>query len=129
MEKILENIDQCKLISQCEVTTYNLTNNKAEIFSQELNIGKYMLQVSGIFTNNTGANTTERQVFQISIPGQEKYNTGCVMYSNGGYSYPFNFSEVLDVSPSGKLSVIAQQKHNITLTNVNVTLTPLVEMN
>lgn len=51
------------------------------------------------------------------------------MYSNGGYSYPFNFSEVLDVSPSGKLSVIAQQKHNITLTNVNVTLTPLVEMN
>jgi hypothetical protein len=63
MEKILENIDQCKLISQCEVTTYNLTSNKAEIFSQELNIGKYMLQVSGIFTNNTGSNTTERQVF------------------------------------------------------------------
>jgi hypothetical protein len=96
LEKALESIEQCKLISHRELASHSLTN-ESEMFSKELNPAKYMLQVSGIFTNPSGGSSTDRVTFEIRLPGEEKFDKSCVVYTNGGYSYPFAFSEVLEV--------------------------------
>ena len=55
--------------------------------------GKYLLRVSGIYTNNAGVMGNKDTLrFKISLPGAaEAIKKTICMNSVSGYSYPFSF--------------------------------------
>ena len=63
-----------------------------ELKTLDVTRGKYLLRVSGIYTNNTGvAGNKDTLTFKITAPGEKDFlKKQVTMNSVSGYSYPFS---------------------------------------
>lgn len=92
--------------------------------------GKYLLRISGVYTNSLGqAGNNDRLTFLITIPNkQEKLKKSVTMYSISGYSYPFFLSEVVDTSEGEVVLEVECAAANWNLTNTHIMTCPIADL-
>lgn len=97
-----------------------------EIWKQELSKGKYLMRISGVYTNSNGTTTSDNIHFNIKSPNAEPIKLAYTAYNMAGYSYPFTLSHLLDASEGECTMELVTLAPNTSITNAVVVLSPVV---
>lgn len=130
MGRALDSFETNGTTSHTEVATTYANSDKKEVWSLNVNEGKYILRASGTVMNAVAAGYPDSLKFLISAPGQAELQEKMVKAHNmQSYHYPFFFSEVVNCQ-SGDLKVhMSSTMSNATIMNLHFVVNRVLEVN
>jgi hypothetical protein len=102
-------------------------NGKGELFSQEIERGNYLLEMSGYFTCLT---LTKHDLAFIIETGGDSLTVDTTLHTNSSYGYPYSIRKELTLNQDSKVKVTLSHKQNQTfnLYNSILSLSPMVKI-